>query len=155
MEKDFEKLSIKENAKSDYLKYSEINSNQTNLHDQYLIWLSAGVLSIAFPQILSLIDIINSMALFLLLLSAISFIITIIFSFINLEISSKVLLYRIETADILRHDGEETDKTALNDKKEYCLVKLVKILSKIIICSFIVGIIILLVFVSINYRIIN
>lgn len=155
MENNSDNSLIIETSRSDYLKFSEINANLSNLHDQYLIWLSAGVLSIAFPQILSIINIINSKALFLLLMSAISFIITIIISFINLEVCGKIISYRLKTVDILRTEGKETDETSSNDKKEYCLGKLVNVLSKIIICSFIIGLLSLLIYVSINYKIIN
>ncbi len=142
-------------AHEDYLKYREISANQTRLHDQYLIWLSAGVLAIAFPQILSIIDIVNSTFPISLLLSAVFLIFTLILCFHGLQLSTKLLEFRLNTLDCIRLNGVENEKTEFNDKEEHCLSKQIKINDiKINVC-FTLGIISLIFFISVNYKIIN
>lgn len=142
-------------AHEDYLKYREISANQTKLHDQYLIWLSAGVLAIAFPQILGLIDIINSTFPILLLSSAIFLIFTLLLCFNGLKLSTKLIEFRLNTLDYIRINGEENEQTESNDKEEYCLSKHIKRNDIHINVCFTLGIIFLIIFISINYKIIN
>jgi hypothetical protein len=146
---------IKKISNTEYLKFLEINASQSRLQNQYLIWLNAGVISIAYPKILNLISMINSKYPYLLLISIISFFVSLAFCFRGLYLSSKILDYRTSTLDKLRLNGEETKEIEDNDKIEEKYRIKAKCNSILIYLTFILGLSILLFFTVINYKIIN
>ncbi len=145
----------KQIAHDNYLNLSSIDSNQIRLHDQYIIWLSAGMLAIAIPQIINLINIKNSNHTYLLLISTLSLVFTLLMSLITIEVSSCRINYLLRGYDIVRHNGKLTKEGEKINKKAENYKKWVTILNLIILFLFIVGIIALILFLLINHKLIN
>lgn len=146
---------IKEISNLEYLKFTEINANQSKQKDHYLIWLNAGVIAIAYPQILNLIVINNSSNPVLLLLSVICLIISLSLCFRNLYLSTRILDIRTATLAFLRINGTETENLKKNDTLEDEYRTKAKFNIILIAISFISGISLLILFITLNYKLIN
>ena len=157
MENNEENNYIKIFANEEYLKFLEINASQTRLQDQYLIWLSAGILAIGFPQILSLIPIANSKAPYLFLASALFFILTLILCFRSFDLSTNIIDARLDTLHLSRYDYDNDNAKTIekNNDTEKKYRKKALCNKRAISWSFILGLLLLIIFISINYKIIN
>lgn len=121
------------------------------LQDQYLIWISAGILTLVVPKIFQQYSLNIIYVSYFLLMAIIFFILVIILTIICLNISSKHLCMLILYSDYLRKNRVEEEETKKLLDKSSKLGGVIDILSLLCIIFFILGFIFLFLFIYINF----
>ena len=135
-------------AQEDFSKTVEINSQNSHLINQQILWLCTGILTIMFSTITRLFDYKSIINVFYFKISIYSFIATIIITFIKMGVSVINYRLRIRVLDSKRKNGYVLKKYLKSEKccniTKYIIITL-EILSYI---SFIIGIIFLSIFIN-------
>lgn len=143
---------IKKIAREDYQAYLEIESNQSRLNLQYILWMSAGALALTLSTLKTLFSLAVSKYPYLVFCSMLSFFITIILIFITLKFSSDQYFYRLDALDSKRKYGKLDKSGAKSEDKCISKRKKVEFFEIISLISFSIGFVLLFIFIYINYE---
>ncbi len=135
-------------AQEDFSRTVEINSQNSHLINQQILWLSTGILTIMFSTITRLVDYKSIINVFDFKISVYGFMATIVITFFKMVVSVINFRLRIRVLDSKRKNGYVLKKYLKSEKCcniTKCIIIIFEILSYI---SFIIGIIFLSIFIN-------
>lgn len=141
-------------AQQDYLKYLEIDANEYRLYIQQLLWISAGMLALMLVTITRFLQLKLSQFPLAIFISMLFFSLTIALTMISLKISSTQYHNRMNALDSKRKSGVMDNEAVIKEDLANKGKRKIERIDFISISSFIIGLILLIVFLFINFDII-